>query len=725
MEYLALRAHTGTFLGVRNDYIGTVEASSPHLTLATVFERVPVTGDHFRLRPLGTEYELRAVGNDYRLFVAYGWPQNGSKLSMRDQGGSKVALSVDYGGYFCVEPDGRVVADRHAIGSWEMFELIDCDDTVAGWKAQENCCGIAHTSDETIRAAERPIWDDEAHRWLVRQSFEILTRVSDQKNVGNLLALWNLEIDKQKPFQQQVFKGLYDADHVLWYIGFVYDSHFYDPDTKGTWTLSHRNALTECTRFARDAFLILDSRKWQCSSTADLEAVKRAGFQLGLALHYFTDLTQPMHAANFPIIVPSFVPWDLRHSTFETLAEQEHTKYTLKPEDVDPAEIVKLMAKRLEPVVVATARFSKGVFKAHVRPRAEAKVTYAPGAWYPTIDNHWSVEETIDAFRESFTYAQKAVPAFLATVAGLSGLLSAPRTIGAHPVRQPPSFFESNGEAYILFAEDDFLNFTQLVFSKFDRSSNDFSSTMGAVYNQNWNRQYQSAETPAAVALDDVLYAAWHQRDTNDIYFSHSQPGDWAYWSEPRRISDRVHIQDSTAPVLVEYRRRLVAIWQDDGTKASGEGERRGIYYCIYDPAIGRWLEPVKIPGMCASRTPTVSVFDDRLFAAWCGLEVGGPVYSSSFDSKGGWVPQVRLPDGIASSEPPSLVVASNVMHLFWRSNEGDEIRVIKTSDGKAWDNRDKIEIPSRKGVGAGAAGNRIFVGWTLQEQCKYVCEES
>ncbi len=114
-------------------------------------------------------------------------------------------------------------------------------------------------------------------------------------------------------FHDSLCQALHDADRKSPYNNSVlpfgllptWRSHFYDPDTEANYLgQSSPTAVTCGSKYyhlSRDAYL-----------TGDL---KMAGYWLGLSLHYMTDLTQPMHAANFTWL-------DSRHFGYHTAFEQ-------------------------------------------------------------------------------------------------------------------------------------------------------------------------------------------------------------------------------------------------------------------------------------------------------------------------------------------------------------------------------------------------------------------
>lgn len=84
--------------------------------------------------------------------------------------------------------------------------------------------------------------------------------------------------------------GLQDADDKVSYNNWwTWKSHFYDPSTGTNWTGGTDTAYKRALNY-------LASAKTKLAKND----VKGGCYDLGLALHYATDITQPMHAANFP-----------------------------------------------------------------------------------------------------------------------------------------------------------------------------------------------------------------------------------------------------------------------------------------------------------------------------------------------------------------------------------------------------------------------------------------
>ena len=99
--------------------------------------------------------------------------------------------------------------------------------------------------------------------------------------------------DAANRFQVGLCMGLYEADFKSLYNNRVvfptYASHFYDPDTQLNWL-----GQAEPTALTMGRTLFAESLTAYHANNVIL-----AGYKLGLALHYLTDVGQPQHAANF------------------------------------------------------------------------------------------------------------------------------------------------------------------------------------------------------------------------------------------------------------------------------------------------------------------------------------------------------------------------------------------------------------------------------------------
>lgn len=170
--------------------------------------------------------------------------------------------------------------------------------------------------------------DDETrstHLWMVNRALDLLAARSEPQAVA---AVALLDASDCRPSWHQ---GLADADFKAAYDGGLFDvpvgasttelvlsgatwaSHFYDPDTG----LNYKGQRSP-TAYDQSLAHLGNAR-------AALKKGNRANgcYELGLSLHYFTDLTQPMHASNY-----TAKDWPVElHSDFESYAMAEQARF--------------------------------------------------------------------------------------------------------------------------------------------------------------------------------------------------------------------------------------------------------------------------------------------------------------------------------------------------------------------------------------------------------------
>jgi phospholipase C len=170
--------------------------------------------------------------------------------------------------------------------------------------------------------------DDETrstHLWIVNRAIGLLAARSEPQAVAAVALLGAADC---RPSWHQ---GLADADFKAAYNGGLFDvpvgasttelvlsgatwaSHFYDPDTG----LNYKGQKSP-TAYDQGLAHLGNAR-------AALGKGNRANgcYELGLSLHYFTDITQPMHSSNY---TATNYPIEL-HSDFESYAMAQQTRF--------------------------------------------------------------------------------------------------------------------------------------------------------------------------------------------------------------------------------------------------------------------------------------------------------------------------------------------------------------------------------------------------------------
>ncbi|MGZ3407191.1 MAG: hypothetical protein ACXVAN_12150 [Polyangia bacterium] len=209
------------------------------------------------------------------------------------------------------------------------------------------CAGEASSGDaqlaeipvSTATAASRPDgtrqadWDDESvddetrstHLWIVDRALGLLAGRTDLPQAAAAITL--LDAADCRPSWHQ---GLADADFKGAYNGGAFDvpvggsttllvlsgatwaSHFYDPDSG----LNYKGQKTP-TAYDQALAHLANARAQLAKNRAN------ACYELGLSLHYFTDLTQPMHASNY-----TAKDWPIElHSDYETYGMAQQARF--------------------------------------------------------------------------------------------------------------------------------------------------------------------------------------------------------------------------------------------------------------------------------------------------------------------------------------------------------------------------------------------------------------
>ncbi len=255
----------------------------------------------FDMRPCAGGFTFRALGGEVRL----GLSADGSALVASETSGASemfalaledarwISMRTAEGRPVTVDADGRLgvggAADVPARFHLEPLDLAD-DIERAATGAHGRCCH---------EGGEMALWSKDTHEQIVTLGIETLLGEHRSRAWVKTFFddLWSLN-----GFRDTLLKGLEDADAKYPYNQGIFLWHFYDPDSGETFLpgnyFNARSAGTYyCFLSAAAAREIHELRR--TGRTVPAELMHACAYNLGLSLHFLTDLTQPMHAANF------------------------------------------------------------------------------------------------------------------------------------------------------------------------------------------------------------------------------------------------------------------------------------------------------------------------------------------------------------------------------------------------------------------------------------------
>jgi hypothetical protein len=274
-----------------------------------------------------TVYGLDGKGNVYAYNPDEGWAELPAMAGV-----VSLAVGAD-GAAWGITSDGHAalwtgeawfttgaLVKQLAVISGEALWAIDNDGNavqMAGPTAHQE--GMIH----------RPVvefWDAESvfdetrstHLWIVNRAASLLIANFQGSNI-DFKKLLNPGAPKSpdNSFRNNMCQGLYDCDFLSPYNGptffsqETYASHFYSVQTGLNWWNSDRN----WTAVAQG-----EEHFWKSLEAYETGDVAGSGYHFGLALHYFTDLTQPMHSSNFTYLSSSEMGY---HTGFESFVMVE------------------------------------------------------------------------------------------------------------------------------------------------------------------------------------------------------------------------------------------------------------------------------------------------------------------------------------------------------------------------------------------------------------------
>jgi hypothetical protein len=255
----------------------------------------------FDMRPCEGGFTFRALGCEVRL----GLSVDGSALVASETTGTSevfalalederwISMRTAGGRPVTVDADGRLgvggAADVPARFHLEPLDLID-DIETAATGVHGRCCHVG---------GEMALWARDTHEQIVTLGIETL--LGEHRSRAWVKAffdeLWSLD-----GFRKTLLSGLEDADGKPPYNQGIFLWHFYDPDSGETFLPgNYFNARTAGTYYCYlSAAAASEIREHRRTGRPVPETLMHTcAYNLGLSLHFLTDLTQPMHAANF------------------------------------------------------------------------------------------------------------------------------------------------------------------------------------------------------------------------------------------------------------------------------------------------------------------------------------------------------------------------------------------------------------------------------------------
>ncbi len=317
-------------------------------------------------------------------------------------------------GYILKTFDGKGIAS-----SDDLYKATDRDELAIVFQVMDaQFDKKAFDEQRCTKAPAGTRWADTAHALIVERAFAIIDRHRQQIPGSDIVCRL---YDHAKT---EILSGLHDADYKAEYSGNFYEKHFYNPRTgknyRGHTGPTAFNQVIEFGRKAASHLSGLTAQKRQIAK-ADYQA---AGYDLGLALHFLTDLSQPMHAGNFTefddyvhIIwprAPERFAWSLldkRHSGYEAIGEKSISGHLLDPDDVAPRDITDIAAKGVAALVNELANCSLKIYESKLSPLLAAHANYAPPL--PVYKNDFTEEECEATLSEAFRNGQIYAAAFL------------------------------------------------------------------------------------------------------------------------------------------------------------------------------------------------------------------------------------------------------------------------------------------------------------------------
>jgi hypothetical protein len=422
---VALRASDGRYLGTRSVSDLTIVASRE---VTDVFDQVKLESGKVALRSIRSGRFVSVAGTS-------GPAATGEEIGPAETftalefDGGKVAFQISGGTHYLSarEGDDTVLSSADSVGTGELFSVEPAIEGESEEVAphQHGCCGLDSRKATTAPGEVGPLWEKETHSQVIENGVHLL-RKAHEVEAREFIRLW----DTGPGFSGATKKGLEDADELSPYSGdrclgvqAMWDNHFYNPSTERSYTGAPNTAVTDGRRYFNLA-VHTGRRIQKLGAAAPAELYRRAGYYLGLSLHFLTDLTQPMHAAGFTSIYGESYPGvctgghlsDYRHSGYEEYTEERVKKGyfnnypPLQPGDIDITGITKP-----DTLLIGAAKASKPVFvdKLLHTVRKKVETIIVNNRILYIFHNKWTAAQADEAIDSTLWNAPRAVARYV------------------------------------------------------------------------------------------------------------------------------------------------------------------------------------------------------------------------------------------------------------------------------------------------------------------------
>ena len=710
-----------------NDLIQLLEAAQPQV-LSMLFQQVPLAGGGVALHWAQPDQYL-AAGPDGELRVQAAAPEQ-----LQDAGRNQAyafELKPDGGAqYYLRNRDGRFVGgpDGLRLPGPALPEpaRLQLHEVNLDFSQLHNACGTDHAHTHP----RRPQWEEETHADIVGWAFDVFANHTNHPEADYLYKTFGTyggggAIPRRSALMNKLLEGLRDADIKPEYAGAIlgtnlYYSHFYNPESKANFIDTYRSlfsllipnavlnqfayvtAFSEAMRYAQEAAHLFALHP----NPNDQQPRLDAAYKLGLALHYVSDLSQPMHAANM-------INWpglDWRHSNFEQCAEQSgvHERYQLPVAGtgwhvINPDE-QEFAAHSMPQLLDRLAQKSLAVFR-----NVAAPIMHAADRVHYRKDNPFREETVAPILREGVPLGQRASAAFLLLWSRLGAGLR--WDMGKDmPCHSPwaPSFFQVGAQTWAVIADQDARDTR---FCLMNRSS----SAAGVRYSpgESFVHSYSNCfEVPSVATHGYDVVMAWHARDSRSLWTAYTITGEltsavgWQHINLPD-----ARIKDNTSPSVVFYAGQFWMLWADYGhCYPSGEG----IYCASFDTGSRSWSAARKIPGISTERSLTVAIQNNLLWMAWPGLRSDEGIFWATTTDLQYWSQQRQTP--FVTGSGPGLGCLNSTMYLFWRAPNNEVHYSRYDNNAGQWSFPPMpvalSGVSSHQDVRVTTLDNRLLVGW-------------